>query len=216
LDFDTSNRIPVNSDRYQTGGPQGAFQPGSNHRVLANQLGIVDPAEIAEVELVLLEKLYQAVLIDELPDRRLEVQDLKTWHRRWLGNLYDWAGEERSVNISKGDFHFAAAAQIPRLLEVFEQDCLACFTPCRTIAPGRLAEAIAVTHVELILIHPFREGNGRLARLLADVMAVQAGRDPLDYSLWDADKASYFSAIQDGLARNYEAMIGLVDRAIRR
>lgn len=79
-----------------------------------------------------------------------------------------------------------------------------------------MAEAIAVTHVELILIHPFREGNGRLARLLADVMAVQAGRDPLDYSLWDADKASYFSAIKTGLTRNYDAMIGLVDQAIGR
>ncbi|UHD16817.1 Fic/DOC family protein [Thiocapsa bogorovii] len=177
-------------------------------------MGIFDPAEIAEVELVLLEKLYQAVLIDAFPDRRLEIQDLKTWHRRWLGNLYDWAGEERSVNLSKGDFHFAAAAQIPRLLEVFERDYLACLTPCRTIAPARLAYAIAVTHVELILIHPFREGNGRLARLLADVMAVQAGRDPLDYSLWDSDKPSYFSAIQTGLTRNYDAMIGLVDQAM--
>lgn len=37
----------------------------------------------------------------------------------------------------------------------------------------QIIEAIAVTHVELILIHPFREGNGRLSRLLADVMAVQ-------------------------------------------
>ena len=44
--------------------------------------------------------------------------------------------------------------------------------------------AIAETQVELIPIHPFREGNGRLARLLADVMAVQAGQDPLDYSAW--------------------------------
>jgi len=64
----------LNSDRYQADGPQGTFQPGSNHRVLANKLGIVDPAEIAEVELVLLEKLYQAVLIEALPERRLEIQ----------------------------------------------------------------------------------------------------------------------------------------------
>lgn len=93
----------MNSNRYQADGPQGTFQPGSNYRVLANKLGIVDPTEIAEAELVLLEKLYQAVLIDALPERLL-----------------------------------------------------------------------------------------------------------------DADKASYFSAIQNGLARNYDAMIGLVDRAIRR
>jgi cell filamentation protein len=45
----------------------------------------------------------------------------------------------------------------------------------------QLIAAVAITHVELILIHPFREGNGRLSRLLADVMAVQGGYKPLDY-----------------------------------
>lgn len=43
---------------------------------------------MAEVELLLLEKLYEAVLIEALPDRVLRVADLKTWHRRWLGNVY--------------------------------------------------------------------------------------------------------------------------------
>lgn len=204
----------MNTDRYLADDAQKAWQPGSGGRVLINKLAIVDPAEIAEVELVLLEKLYQAVLIESLPDRRLQTLDLKTWHRRWLGNLYEWAGEERSVNVSKGDFHFAAAAQIPRLLAEFERDCLARFTPCHEVVFDRLTEVIAVTHVELILIHPFREGNGRLSRLLADVMAVQAGRDPLDYSAWDADKPAYFSAIQQGLARDYEQMTGLVARAM--
>lgn len=202
------------SSRYRANGAQGAWQPGSNDQVLANKLGIVDPAEMAEAELVLLAKLYEAVLIDDLPDRRLEVADLKTWHRRWLGNLYPWAGEERSVNLSKGDFHFAAAAQIPRLLAAFDRDCLSRFTPCHAIDGDNLADAVAITHVELILIHPFREGNGRLSRLLADVMAVQAGCDPLDYSNWDADKAAYFTAIQQGLARNYEPMTRLVAQAL--
>ncbi len=67
-----------------------------------------------------------------------------------------------------------------------------------------------MTHVEFILIHPFREGNGRLSRLLADVMAVQAGHDPLDYSAWDADKPAYFSAIQAGMAGDYAPMNRLV------
>jgi len=48
--------------------------------------------------------------------------------------------------------------------------------------------------VEFILIHPFREGNGRLSRLLADVMAVQSGRGPLDYSGWNEHKATYIQA----------------------
>lgn len=205
---------PLSGRRYQAEGRQGAWQPGSDDRVLANKLGIVDPADMAEAELILLEKLYQAVLIDDLPDRRLQILDLKTWHRRWLGNLYDWAGEERTVNVSKGNFHFAAAAQIPRLLAEFERDHLARLTPCWALDADRLAEAIAVTHVELILIHPFREGNGRLSRLLADVIAVQAGRDPLDYSVWDADRSAYFNAIQQGVGRDYAPMKRLVAQAM--
>ncbi|MGB3382947.1 MAG: Fic family protein [Rhodanobacter sp.] len=169
---------------------------------------------MGEVELQLLGQIYRAVLLEALPDRRLYVADLKTWHRRWLGNVYEWAGMERSVNMGNGDFHFAAATQVPRLLTVFEHDCLARFTPCHDIDDASLIEAIAMTHVELILIHPFREGNGRLSRLLADVMVVQAGRGPLDYSAWEADKAAYFGAIRAGMANDYRPMQRLVEAAL--
>ena len=198
------------SNRYDAGEAQDAYQPGSGDQVLRNKLGVTDNDEMDAVELLLLEQLYQAVLVEDLPNRCLHVADLKSWHRRWLGNVYDWAGEERSVNMGKGDFPFAAAAQVPRLLSEFERDCLTRFTPCHDLDRGALAEAIAVTHVEFILIHPFREGNGRLSRLLADVMAVQAGREPLDYSAWDADKHAYFKAIHAGMDRNYTPMQALV------
>lgn len=68
--------------------------------------------------------------------------------------------------------------------------------------------------VELILIHPFRECNGRLSRLLADVMAVQAGAEPLDYTVWDANKRAFSSAIQHGMDRDYAPMRELVSRAL--
>jgi cell filamentation protein len=191
------------SNRYQVDGPQGAWQPGSDGQVLANKLGITSADEIADAELLLLGQLYEAVLIDDLPERTLTVADLFTWHRRWLGNLYDFAGALRTVNISKGGFMFANAAFIPNLLQQFERDCLQCYTPCDGLEDAALAQAIAVCHVELILIHPFREGNGRLTRVLADVMAVQAGRQPLDYSAWDADKEGYFAAIRAGQGGDY-------------
>lgn len=200
------------SDRYEAG-IEGEFETGSDGRVLRNMLGITDPVEMDEAELVLLEKLYESVLVDGLPDRTLTVEDLKTWHRRWLGNVYDWAGSERSANIGKGGFLFAAAEQIPRLLKEFERDCLARFTPCHARDDDDAIEAIAVTHVEFILIHPFREGNGRLSRLLADVMAVQAGHGPLDYSAWDADKPGYIGAIHAGLGGDYAPMRRCVERA---
>jgi len=200
------------SDRYSTG-IEGEFEPGSDGKVLRNKLGITDPVEMDEAELVLLEKLYEVVLVEALPDRQLKAADLKTWHRRWLANIYDWAGQERSVNLAKGGFHFAAAAQVPRLLATFERDCLARFTPCHLADTDELVEAIAITHVEFILIHPFREGNGRLSRLLADLMAVQSGRDPLDYSAWDAHKPAYIRAIHAGVGGDYTPMKEMVTLA---
>lgn len=202
------------TDRYRVPGTQGAFQSGSEGLVLANLVGITKPEDMDDLELSLLTQLYEDVLISNLPDRQLVVADLKNWHRRWLGNVYEWAGQERAVNMSKGSFMFAAAPQIPRLLAEFERSCLARWTPCHDLDTGTLVEAIAVTHVELILIHPFREGNGRLSRMLADVMAVQSGREPLDYSTWEAHKADYISAIQHGLQTNYEPMKYWVAQAL--
>jgi cell filamentation protein len=202
------------TDRYTVSGTQGEPQGGSDGQVLANKLSITSPEDMDELELGLLAQLYEDVLINQLPERQLTVADLKTWHRRWLGNVYAWAGQERTVNMSKGDFMFAAAPQISRLLDEFEHTCLAKWTPCGDMTTDALAEAIAVTHVELILIHPFREGNGRLARLLADVMAVQSGREPLDYSAWEAHRTDYFAAIQQGLAGNYTPMQYWVTRAL--
>jgi cell filamentation protein len=201
-------------DRYQATGSQGQWQPDSNEQVLRNKPGITDPALMDEAELDLLLRLYEFVLCEQFPDHRLNVADLIQWHCLWLGNLYDWAGQERSVNLGKDGFQFAAAAQIPRLLTTFEQECLHRYTPCGGMDAASLTEAIAICHVELILIHPFREGNGRLARLLADVMAVQAGRGPLDYSRWDADRSAYFAAIQRGMSRDYAPMQKLVSVAL--
>jgi len=202
------------TDRYSVTNSQGMFQPGSNDTVLLNKLGLTSEEEINEVEVQLLEQLYVEVLITQQPDSRLSISDLKHWHRLWLGNVYDWAGQERSVNMGKGGFLFAPAAQIPRLLAQFEKDCLHRWTPCHGLHDEQLVEAIAITHVELILIHPFREGNGRLSRLLADVMMAQAGKEPLDYSTWDANKDAYISAIHQGMQSNYQPIQHLVQQAM--
>ena len=202
------------TDRYAVHGTQGEFQPGSNDLVLANKLGIQSVEDMDDLELELLQRLYEEVLVKHLPNRVLTVEDLKTWHRRWLGNVFEWAGQERSVNMGKDGFMFAASAQIPRLLADFERSCLARWTPCHDMETDALVDAIAITHVEFILIHPFREGNGRLSRLLADVMAVQSGRLPLDYSTWNTDRPAYYQAIHQGLQMEYAPMKWLVAQAL--
>jgi cell filamentation protein len=202
------------SERYQVNGPEGEFEPASNGLVLRNLVGISSPDDMDALELQLLLELYDEVLLHNLPDRTLTVADLKQWHRLWLGNVYAWAGQERSVNLGKGGFQFATAGLLPGLLRDFERQCLAKWTPCDKLAPDEVAQAIAVTHMELILIHPFREGNGRLSRLLADVMAVQAGHEPLDYSSWEQNKAAYIGVIHAGISGNYSPMRQFVAQAM--
>jgi cell filamentation protein len=118
------------ADRYATRGFEGELEPGSNGHVLANRLGITHPEEMDALESQLLQELYQWILWQDFPDRRLSVTDLKNWHRWWLGNVYRWVGEERSVNLSKGGFPFAASARIGSLLQAFEDQCLYRYTPC--------------------------------------------------------------------------------------
>ncbi len=79
------------TDRYTVQGSQGEYQPGSNGLVLRNKLGIQSVDDMNGLELRLLHQLYEEVLIKRLPDRPLTVEDLKSWHRRWLGNVFDWA-----------------------------------------------------------------------------------------------------------------------------
>ncbi|WP_323018706.1 Fic/DOC family protein [Castellaniella sp.] len=200
-------------NRYQISGWQNSYQEGSNGEVLKNKLGIVVRDDINHAELMLLRKLYISVL-QSPPQGSITVRLIREWHRRWLGNVYAWAGYERSVNMSKDGFPFAAADRIPALLEDLDRRYLDRYTPCFGMRRSDLVDAIALTHVEFILIHPFREGNGRISRLLADVMAVQAGVGPLDYSLWESNRDLYIQAIQTGLMGDYQAMKTWVDRIV--
>ena len=80
--------------------------------------------------------------------------------------------------------------------------------------------SIVEVHAELILIHPFREGNGRCARLLALLMAMQANLPTLDFSTFARrGKGRYISAIHAALDRDYAPMTDLfgkiIDRTLR-
>lgn len=202
-------------DRYDTSNSlDGQYQPDSDNQVLKNKLGIRNVDEVNDLELDLLEQLYDAVLDEVEIDQSITVDDIFEWHRKWLGNVYEWAGKQRSVNLSKGDFHFAAATQIPNLLNILNREYLSRYTPSNEVDDDALSEAIAIVHVEFILIHPFREGNGRIARLLANVMALQAGKPEIDFSWWDENRDRYFTAIQHGLGGDYNPMKVFVKQAL--
>jgi cell filamentation protein len=74
-------------------------------------------------------------------------------------------------------------------------------------SPSDVIHALAETHAELVLIHPFRDGNGRLARVLSSLMALQAGLPLLDFSgMAGTGKTAYIAAIQAALDKHHAPM----------
>lgn len=207
--------------RYDVSGlPEAQFEPDSRGRVLRNLLGITRIREMNRVEAVALHAAMDRFFRRFDEAHRFTVRDVREMHRVWLGDIYSWAGEFRRINLSKGDFMFAAAARIPALMSAFERDVLARRTPCHFRDRGRVVEALAEVHVELLLIHPFRDGNGRIARALASLMAAQAGLPQFDFSpVTGRRRNDYFIAVQAGMDRNYQPMAAifahLIERSLR-
>jgi cell filamentation protein len=205
------------TSRYDAPNPQTEFEPGSRGRVLRNLLGISLVRDISEAESQALQLAQERAIELYSAEHRFTAVDICELHRLWLHPIYPWAGEFRSVDLSKGDFRFANAAQIPRLMREFEREALARSTPCRTQEGAELARALAVVHAELILIHPFREGNGRLSRLLAMLMGLQAGLPPLDFSpMLGRGRRVYFGGIRAAMRRDYEILSSLFEKIIDR
>lgn len=203
--------------RYDAHGIESEFEPGSRGQVLRNKLGIRRVGEMEQAESEALDAVQEWALGRFDSEHRFTEADLRELHRQWLGGIYAWAGEYRQVNIGKGGFQFAAATQVPRLMAAFSRGELAEESPCAGMDEARLAHALARTHAELILIHPFREGNGRCSRLLAWLMAMQAGLPPLDFSAFDGrGKRSYIAAIHAALDRNYAPLEALFRRVFKR
>jgi cell filamentation protein len=183
------------------------YEPGSRRRVLKNKLGITGKRVMDEVEAREQLRALNKFLGMYDRDHQFSATDVCRMHKIWLGDVYEWAGQYRQVNISKGDFTFAMAMQVPKLMEQLEQGPLRKFTPCLSPVQVEVIHAIAVVHTELVLIHPFREGNGRLARILSVLMGLQAGFPPLDFGFIKGKaRQDYFAAVQAGMSHNYMPM----------
>src|SRR3989338_1050511 len=196
------------SKRYNTAHfVEDQYEPGSNNQVLKNKLGITNPDEMDDIEVIALKEATDKLVRKFDKHHRFTAADICGFHKIWLSEIYEWAGKYRQVNISKGDFPFAAAMHIPSLMTQFERDVLNRNTPCNFKDMGGTVHALAETHIELVLIHPFREGNGRVTRILATLMALQAGLPLLSFGLITVErKKEYFTAIQAGLDKNYVPM----------
>jgi len=204
-------------NRYRAEGPEAEFEPGSRRRVLPNLPGICSAREMARRESEALLAATQRLIDDTRVDQRFAADDVCSMHRIWLGDIYPWAGEYRNVNMTKDGFMFAAAEKVQRLMREFERGPLRDYTPCGFATAEEQARALAIVHAELILIHPFRDGNGRCARLLATLMGLQAGLPALNFSgVHGEEKRRYIAGIHAGMDRNYEPMTAVFERIVTR
>lgn len=203
--------------RYRASGLEAESEPGSRGRVLRNLLGIRSAREMARRESAALVAATERLVDTFSADHGFTAADVCEMHREWLGEIYPWAGQYRGVNLSKGDVHFAAAREIPRLMSALERGPLARHTPLAPAPAAELGFAMAEVHGELVLIHPFREGNGRCARLLSTLMALQAGLPPLDFgNLEGRGRGRYFAAIGAVFEADYEPLSAVFRATIER
>ena len=139
-------------------------------------------------------------------------------HRDWLGSIYEWAGEYRSVELAKGDFVWPPSYIVPENMARFEKEMLAKHTPCKHRELGEVSLSVAMVHADFLYIHPFREGNGRMARWLADIMISQAGYPLPAYHF--AGKGSgrvreeYLEGVRQGYDQRYEALARFFEEAV--
>jgi len=138
--------------------------PNSEGDILPNKLGLKDKKSIEKEE-------YRGFLKAELKFES-EIGSIKSFdwqlisfiHRTAFGHLYEFAGKIRQVNMSKGGFLFPAAKYLPEAIRNFEKDFLQTI-PHNITDEIQLIHVVAPLHAEFLFIHPFRDGNGRTARL---------------------------------------------------
>ena len=179
--------------------------------LLPNLLNLINREDIerSEFEGFLLAELS---LTEELTIRtKFNVKYIKQIHKLSLGHLYSFAGKFRTVNMSKGGFLFPAAKYIAQSMDVFENDILLKL-PSRYESDQSLIRDIAVVHGELLFIHPFREGNGRAARVLANLMTRKQGFKGLNFErINEKIFQEYVLAVQMVADRNYEPMEKIIE-----
>lgn len=157
--------------------------------VLDNILGITDSAELTRAEEQISKKkaawLFESGRLDELDAGSFA--SLAEIHRVLFSDIYDFAGRLRDVNISKGSFRFAPVMYLEVSIRHIEE------------MPQSDFEEIIEKYVEMNIAHPFREGNGRSARIWLDLMLKKEIHRVVDWS--KVDKDDYLMAMERARSR---------------
>lgn len=160
--------------------------------MLENKLGLTSSAELARMEEQLSKKkavlLFEKGILDSLPAGKFST--LQAIHRYLFEDIYDFAGEIRKVNMAKGNFRFAPLMYLDAALENIDK------------MPQSDFDEIIKKYVEMNIAHPFREGNGRSARIWLDHMLKQEIGKVIDWS--KVDKEDYLLAMERSPVKDIE------------
>ncbi|WP_245610696.1 Fic/DOC family protein [Xenophilus azovorans] len=191
-------------DKYGTG-PDPYCDPQSG--VLRNRLGLQDEAALAAAERAL--SSIAASRIEFAPPP-YDLHALQALHRQLFGDVYDWAGELRTVDISKSGTRFCHVSRIAvEAAKIF--GALAGKNWLEGLARPALVRECAVAYGDLNMVHPFREGNGRALRLLFEQIVINAGH-AIDW--WQVRPEAWLQANVDAVVCDYERMEAVFDRCI--
>ena len=162
---------------------------------LENKLGISDSAELAREEEMRSKKkaiwLFEEGILDTLDAGSLAT--LKEIHKILFGEIYEFAGEIRKVNLAKGNFRFAPLMYLEAALANIEK------------MPQSDYDEIIEKYVEMNIAHPFREGNGRSMRIWLDHMLKKEIGKVVDWRL--VDKEDYLLAMERSPVKDVEIKV---------
>ena len=162
---------------------------------LENKLGLTSSADLAREEERISKKkaaeLFEKGILDNLPAGKFST--LQAIHKYLFEDIYDFAGELRTVNLSKGNFRFAPLIYLQSALENIDK------------MPQSSFDEIVEKYVEMNIAHPFREGNGRSARIWLDHILKNEISKVVDWS--KVDKEDYLLAMERSPIKDVEIKV---------
>ena len=162
---------------------------------LENKLGLTSSADLSREEERISKKkaagLFEKGTLDNLPVGRFSA--LQAIHKYLFEDIYDFAGELRTVNIAKGNFRFAPLMYLQAALENIDK------------MPQSNFDEIVEKYVEMNIAHPFREGNGRSTRIWLDHILKNEIGKVVDWS--KVDKEDYLLAMERSPIKDVEIKV---------
>jgi len=162
---------------------------------LENKLGLISSADLAREEERISKKkaveLFETGLLDTLPAGKFVT--LQAIHKYLFEDIYDFAGEIRTVNMAKGNFRFAPLMYLQAALENIDK------------MPQSTFDEIVEKYVEMNIAHPFREGNGRSTRIWLDHILKNEIGKVVDWS--KVDKEDYLLAMERSPIKDVEIKV---------